>query len=203
MDKDILNVSDTRDAFMLMLLERIGYLESKLHNIEAKAMQTPKRKFEVENSTFSCTKVMSKTFKIRPINHNVYYDSNHNVSYGSIENTKTMYENIVKNIIEKLGHNSFVNITVVFEVNDSENIDFINILLNMKNKCWIYDTIKLLSEIQFPVNMNIITENIVSRYNSYVVHGGKGIFLNAFDKNGNLNKTNIWNEWNDYLQITD
>lgn len=195
MNKDILNVSDTRDAFMLMLLERIGYLETKIHNIEAKAMQTPKRKFEVENSTLSCTKAMSKTFKIRP--------NNHNVSYDGIEDTKLMYENIIKLLVEKLGQNSFLNVTVVFEINDNNMIDFITILLNMKNKCWIYDTIQLMSEIQFPVNMHIFAENIVSRYNSYVIREAKGIFLNAYDYNGNLNTTNIWKEWNDFAQITE
>ena len=203
MDKEVLNVSDTRDAFMLMLLERIGYLETQLHNVEA-ALQS-KRKFEVENSTLSCTRtqLMSKTFKIRPINQNVNYDNNHNVSYGSIEHNKLMYENIVKNIVDKLGQNSFGNITVAFEINNTGNIDFITILLNMKNKCWIYDTIQLLSEILFPVNMHIIAEGIVNRYNSYVVKEGKGIFLNAYDENGNLNKTNIWNEWRDYVKIHD
>lgn len=201
MDKDILNVSDTRDAFMLMLLERIGYLETQLHNVET-TLQS-KQKFEVENSTLSCIKLMSKTFKIRPINQNVYYDSNHNVSYGSIEHNKSMYENIVKTIVDKLGQNSFDNITVAFEINDTGNIDFITMLLNMKNKCWIYDTIQLLSEIQFPVNMHIIAENIVNRYNSYVVQEGKGIFFNAYDENGILHKNNVWNEWKDYVKIHD
>lgn len=198
MDKDILNVSDTRDAFMLMLLERIGYLETQLHNVET-TLQS-KQKFEVENSTLSCIKLMSKTFKIRPINQNVYYDSNHNVSYGSIEHNKSMYENIVKTIVDKLGQNSFDNITVAFEINDTGNIDFITMLLNMKNKCWIYDTIQLLSEIQFPVNMHIIAENIVNRY---VVQEGKGIFFNAYDENGILHKNNVWNEWKDYVKIHD
>lgn len=183
--KNILNVEDPRDAFILMLLERIDSLEDKLNKvIEPKLdyLNNERLKFECQGSLQSDD--ISKTFVIK-----LYHNSqNLNVIMSVCENT-------IKMIIDKLGYKSILSISAIIEVGAFEP-DYALIYINMRRRCWVHETIKAISDVKIPCLIKV-EKNICSAFNSYVGIDklSKGFIYNAYDLDGNPVSNPMWKEW--------
>lgn len=182
-EKVIMKVDDPRDEFIIMLLERIEYLEDRLNKfIEPKLdyLNEERLRFECDNASVQ-SKTSSKTFKIK-----LYHHSN------NLEVIKTLCEKTINEILERLGSQSFLSMTAVIDTTS----DYAIIYLNMRRRCWVYETIKSISNISIACLMKI-EKDICYAYNSHIGIDAiaKGYIYNAYDLNGVKIDTPCWNQW--------
>jgi hypothetical protein len=197
MTKRVLEILDPRDDFLFMLLERINALEQE--NIEMRmTLQKQNESFEVSNENMCSSKLMARAFVLRT--------SFTNDSLLTIDELKTHYESIVQLLLQKFGEETFRSISVVIETYSDVHGDVYHnscVYMNMKNRCWIDKTTKMLSEIKFPIWVNIETDHLACAFNSHIALNlnQSGIIYNAYDVNGVIIAEPKWAEWTMYARI--
>jgi hypothetical protein len=188
-DKLVLNFEDPRDAFIMMLMERIECLEDRLSRIiEPKLdyLNQERLKFECESSSVSSK--TTRTFTIK-----LYHYSN------DIDVIMSLCVNAVNEIIKTFGVKAFVSVSAVIE-NDGQ--DFCVIYLNMHRRCWTYETIKALSDVKISCLMKI-EKDLASAYNYHIGMGenSQGYVFSAYDLNGNYIEEPKWVKWERMVNI--
>lgn len=195
MTKRVLETLDPRDDFLFMLLERINSLEQE--NIEMRAeIQKQNDLFEVSNENMCSSKFIARAFVLRT--------SFTNDSLLTIDELKTKYENVVQLLLHKFGKKAFRSVSVVIEIYTDMHEDVYHnscVYLNMKNRCWIDKMTKMLSEIKFPIWLNIDTDHLACAFNSHVAPNQSGVIYNAYDMNAKMIAKPKWVEWSTYARI--
>lgn len=198
MDKDLVSIDDPRDAFMLMLLERIGVLESRLNTFEAKVMEVEarERNFEVGENSSCSNKAITSTFVLTIKNI-------HNLQTSVLDSVKSDCETIISLLISCFGIESILTCSAIIEqwsFGDMPCLD-VYIKVNMKRDCFVDKIVHKVSELMFPRRVVIDIEKGVKRYNSHVQHDDHGIVFNAYDLSGNKSETPVWNNWTNTCEI--
>lgn len=196
MDKEILRIDDPRDAFALMLLERIDALEGhvqdligRLDNVTARTEK--EQVFHVDKSNnFSCYGFVSPSFFMRAIKPET-------MSVDDFKGNLVQVANLVK---ERIGCDKFVTMTLVVGTRDGHSI-IGDIYINLKDVCFIYQIYKMLSQIQYPLRVNLRWDNMVDVYLMHVNHGGLGECYSMFDVSGNKVDEPGWTTWINSIQL--
>jgi hypothetical protein len=202
-DAKVLKVNDPRDAFLLMLLERVNALEDKLNEVDKISSELEKKnlqmqdklqeleRFQVNDDVKTLTTYqapLSRTFFVRVVAPGT--------GPGTYEQVKNACEKVMKMIYDRLGPNSFVTLTCVAKMYEGTA----DIYLNMKNRCFVYQVIRLLSSMHYPTVVYINCD-MVDRYMLHVLQGCNGEYYNYFDTSGNLISEPSWNAWSNMLEL--
>lgn len=184
-DRQILNVEDPRDAFIIMLMERIECLEDRLNKvIEPRIDSIDHERLNIECRALITGSTTSQTFEIK------LYHYNPNLSV-----VMTLCENTVRAITDKLGHTTFRSASAIIE-KDAFTPDYAIIYINMRRRCWVHETIKAISDIGVPCIVKI-DKHICSAFNAYVGidEMSNGLIYNAYDLEGNHVLNPSWQQW--------
>jgi hypothetical protein len=202
-DDKVLNVSEPRDAFLLMLLERVNTLEDKLNEVEKINAELEKKnqqmqskideleRFQVSDNVKTLTTYqapLSRTFFVRVVAPGT--------GSGTYEQVKNACEQVMKMIYDKLGPNAFVTLTCVAKMYEGTA----DIYLNMKNRCFVYQVIRLLSSMEYPTVVYVNCD-MVDRYMLHVLQGCNGEFYSYFDSHGKRIPEPSWNAWSNMLEL--
>lgn len=202
-DDKVLNVSEPRDAFLLMLLERVNALEDKLSEAEKTSEELKKKnqnmqykideleRFQVNDNVKTLTTYqapLSRTFFVRVVAPGT--------GPGTYDQVKHACEQVTKMILEKLGPDAFVTLTCVTKMYEGTA----DIYLNMKNRCFVYQVIHLLSSMEYPTVVYVNCD-MVDRYMLHVLQGCNGEFYSYFDSQGKRISEPSWNAWSNMLEL--
>lgn len=201
-DKELLKVSDPRDAFALMLLERIDALENRIYQIE-------KRLEKVEDISNRTDKDLANLmeFRVQRINNYSCYGSVSSSFFVKIvkpitmtnQDFKDLCVDVLNKIRQKLGADTFMTLTVVIGSRDGTTTAA-DVYINMKDKCFIYLIFRLLSTIQYPFPVNAKCD-MIDLYLLHINHGNIGDYYSLYDVNGKAIEFPEWKEWRDSLEL--
>lgn len=202
-DDKVLNISEPRDAFMLMLLERVDALEDKLNDVQNTNAELKKKnqqmqsriheleRFEVNDNVKTLTTYqapLSRTFFVRVVAPGT--------GPGTYEQVKVACEQVMKIIHDKLGADAFVTLTCVAKMYEGTA----DIYLNMKNRCFVYQVCRLLSSTEYPT-LVYVNCDMVDRYMLHVLQGCNGEYYSYFDTSGNRISEPSWKTWSNMLEL--
>lgn len=202
-DDKILKVSEPRDAFLLMLLERVDALEDKLNDVEKANVELKKQnqqmqsriheleRFQVNDDVKTLTTYqapLSRTFFVRVIAPGT--------GPGTYDQVKDACEKVTKMIHDKLGADAFVTLTCVTKMYEGTA----DIYLNMKNRCFVYQVCRLLSSMEYPTVVYINCD-MVDRYMLHVLQGCNGEYYSYFEPSGNKISEPSWKPWSNILEL--
>lgn len=200
--KDVLQVDNPRDAFALMLLERIDALENKIYNIERRLDNAERVVERVDAELSNAT-----DYKVKRSNNFVCFGSVSSSFFikvvkpvtVSLQQFKHSCVDILHQVQQKLGIDAFMTLTLVLGSRDG-TITCADIYFNMKDRCFIYLIFKLLSTIQYPFPVNAKCD-MIDIYLLHINHGRMGEYYSLYSVNGEAIEFPEWKEWTDTLEL--
>lgn len=206
MEKTVLTVTDPRDAFMIMLSERMGDIEARLtklekvENIESRLefLESEHAKFEMKNPGYSSEDLV-KTFLLTIKNIEDVED----IDTSSLPSVKNDCEIIVNSIISQFGDGILTASAIIehWSFGDQLLLD-VYIKVNMKRKCFFNKIVHMISEIKLPRHIEISAEPGVVRYNHHVSkYHDDGLVFNAYDICGDKVACPEWTNWTNSCEL--
>lgn len=197
MDNNILCVKDPRDAFMLMLLERINSLEDTVIDLrkQISILEENKTHFECTKQTFSskeCVQAIKLWFWC---------------STDSLDKAKHEMAESVNSIVKKFGTDVFKSASAIISYSDVLPFGYqasTCLYLNFKNAVWIHEFTRLLYQIDFTATAHIEIYDGMICFLSHKKEGfanERGIVYNAYDLDGNKIDEPEWIEWSNICNI--
>jgi hypothetical protein len=202
MDKEILNVTDPRDAFMIMLLERIGNIETRLTHLEMN-LDKQNASFEISKNASCSHSAITSAF--------VLTLSSESSELGMADATlQSDCEVLVSKIVDRLGRDSFLTVSAIVEKWQLENVENVEnveegengqrcdvfIKINMKHKCFVDKIVRIITELDIPSRHVVISTEKVVRYNAHCgKHSDAGLVYSAYDVDGTYIEKPQWQTW--------
>lgn len=197
MDDRILSVKDPRDAFMLMLLERINGLEDTVRELQGQVgtLEQNQTHFECTKQNFNskeCVQAVKMWFWC---------------SMDSLDKTKQEMVDSVNSIVNKLGTDVFRSVSAIITYNDDLPCGYqasTCLYLNFKNAVWVHEFTRLLHQIDFTASAHIEIHDGMICFLSHKKEGfsnERGIVYNAYDLDGNKISEPQWTEWSNICNI--
>jgi hypothetical protein len=196
MDKNMLVITDPRDAFALMLMERLEACEDIIRKLEKKVttLEDAKNTITVKNKGFhsyQCVGAMKLAVSC---------------SNTCVEDGKRDLEVCVQLLVDKFGLNIFKSLTAVIILDDNIQCGYkwcTRIYMNFKELCWIHEFTKMIDEINFPPGMDVsvcVSKGTIC-YGDNESYSSEdedvsGIVYRLFDIYENLVEKPTWTNWN-------
>ncbi len=189
MSLPILSITDPKDAFLVMLLERIEALEDKVSSL-TQITKEQNTSFVVPEGINSFQGVQA--LKLAPT-----------CSTTCIEDAKKELEQCCVLVEEKLGgHDILKSLVADIILDDHIPCGYVyccRIYINLKRPVWIHEITRLLASIKYPVEVGTkISKGTISFYNTSTRFSHtqeKGLVYSLFDKDGNRKDTPIWESY--------
>ncbi len=183
--KQVMKIDDPRDAFILMLLERLETLEDKLNQViepQIKGLQQERQQLEC-NSRIGTTAV-SKTFTMR-----VYYNDE------GIDVIKETCEEMVRQVNDILGPENCLTVSAIIEP-IAPTSEYAIIYINLRRRYWVHRTIMILSDVKTPY-YTTIEKGDCAAVNAHIGldEQSTGHVYNAFDLKGRKLINPSWTTW--------
>lgn len=191
---DIMNPIDPRDSFMFMLLERIGVLETRVHELEASQKHL--------QEALILKPVVASNIQAIGIDHtmcsfmiNIPNKVNHDANTLETQDTlKADAETILNLLLSSFGESCFLSATAIL-------IDSVcEIMINFRKRMWKHEMMRAISNLQFPRKIEI-TDEMIARYSSYINIGKHGLYYSMYDLDGCLSSSPAWKEWNETFAV--
>lgn len=197
LDKQVLKIDDPRDAFALMLLERIDALEEQVSGMHARlegveAHQQQERVFHLEKTNnFSCFGFVSGSFFMRSVKP----------AGMTADEFKEKLVQVARMVLDTIGMDKFVTLTVVVGTRDGGHTTSGDMYINLKKQCFIYQIYKMLSQLSYPIPVNLRWDNLVDMYMLHVNQGSQGEYYSVFDTQGLEVDMPQWTAWSNTVDL--
>jgi hypothetical protein len=192
MEKNILDISDPRDAFMIMLLERLAVCEDTVRELKKTVVvleEKNKRLFVRSDKFQSYQCVGGVELAIT-------------CSDTCVEDGKMDLENCCRLLVETFGTDNLKSLSAVMTLDDRIPCGYAcctRLYLNFKRHCWIHELTRTIEDMKFPEHIGICVSVKKGIY-AYCDHAEDkfardGIVYSLFDLNGVMIPEPKWIEW--------
>lgn len=194
----MLVVTDPRDAFALMLMERLEACEDRIRELEQKVttLEDTKKTVLVKNKGFHSYQCVG-AIKLAV-----------SCSNTCVEDGKRDLEVCIQLLLDKFGLDIFKSLTAVITLDDYMSCGYkwcTRLYMNFKQLCWIHEFTKMIDEINFPAGMDVsvcVSKGLIC-YGHHRNEGcsseddddERGIVYRVFDIYENLIEEPTWTEW--------
>lgn len=196
---DILCVTDPRDAFLFMLLERINKLEDNVEDLKknVKELQDKNKRLIIQNDKFQTYQTIGG-IKLAI-----------GCSRNNIEDAKNELETCINLLVAKLSDNNLLSLSAVITLDDFMPWgykQYTRLYINFKKHCWISELVRLIEEIAFPehLSISVCIDKGMIRYGSHSdsdnTSNSKGIGYSLFSIDGEPIQP-VWTNWQNTFVI--
>lgn len=196
---NILNVSEPRDAFMFMLLERINKLEDNVEDLKKNVIELQERnkKLIVQNDKFQTYQSIGGVKLAIGCSRN------------NIDDAKNELEQCINLLVDKLGDDNILSMSAVITLDDFipwGYKQYTRLYINFKKNCWISELVRLIEDIAFPehLSISVCVDKGMIRYGSHTdndnILNAKGIGYSLFDIDGEPIQP-VWTNWQNSFVI--
>lgn len=193
-DVSIITAADPRDAFLLMLLERIGSLETRLHELEKGQQSLDDRQNTLQKCIIT-DPVIDENATVIGIQHTMFSFIIKAIPGVQVTEDQLRQDAVaILEIVVPLLGSSILSATAVIIESRLEMV------INLRKRVWRQEWIRLLSKTHLPRNVEVIDE-MVARYSIYMSPGKRGLCYNVFDMLGQKKEQPTWEEWADSFFI--
>jgi hypothetical protein len=189
---------DPRDAFLLMLLERISVLETRVHELETGAKELEAGQESLKACVLTSPVVDPSVTKAICVKHTVF---SFIIRMGHPRGTpvaeaqlKQEGIDILDKVLLAIGEPNILSATAAIMETNVETI------FNLRKRMWRHELVRVLSKLDFPRPVEVLDE-IVVRYSVYVFSGKSGICYNVFDFDGHKKEQPTWEEFDEQFFI--
>lgn len=191
---------DPRDACILMLVERVGVLEEKVHELQTAVNQLQKKIMEFELQPFlpHSSMIINDTEMIYVMTLHILANFPENM-----QQLKQDCEHIVKHAAHALGGSDTIRTaTVVIPINQPNPIISADLVLNFRQACWRHEASRILSHCPFPRKVFVNDTNRIFCQFTYTRQNCEGIYLPLFDTKGQATQQQ-WTQWKDTIVLAE
>lgn len=192
-EDNVFCISDPRDSFMFMLLERINKLEDNVEELKktVNELQQRNKRLTVRNDKFQTYQTIGG-IKLAI-----------GCTRDSIEDAKNELETCINLIVAKLGISNLLTLSAVITLDERIPWGFkqyTRLYMNFKKNCWISELIRLIEEVEFPehLSISVCVDKGIIRYGSHTdtdnLPNAKGIVYSLFDVDGEPIQP-VWTNW--------
>jgi hypothetical protein len=207
MSREILSITDPKDAFCLMLLERIDKLEDQVYTLSKQLNEVN----DDRNDIFLKSKdILNNNECVGAMKLAVYCFS------MTLQEAKETMEDCMKLLVGRFGIDNFKSLSGAIIIDDFEKGVFkccTRICMNFTTPCWIHEFTRALNKIPLPVRVDTIVDKGSILYYKFSNDSGYGsdddnryggIVYSYFDLDCKRIDEPSWKEWhNDCLLITE
>lgn len=193
MKSEILSITDPRDAFVIMLLERIEKLEDTVRDL-SKSLTELKDKHDnflvpVGFTSFQAIQAIKLSFDC--------------FNTADIEAAKQVMAECCHLIEERLGKEVLSSVCADIILDESLHRGYTpynRIYINFKRLVWVHEVTRVLASITYPTKSvgTVLSKGAIAFYTTASRFSGmqeNGLVYNLYDKDGNRKTTPVWESY--------